>query len=291
MKKVLAIGGAGFLGGVVARQLAAAGFHLLLPTRRREHAKHLTVLPTVEVVEADVHDEATLARLMEGKAIVINMVGILRGDFQRVHVELPAKIGRAAAQAGVGRLLHVSALGAAADGPSQYLRSKAAGEAALRAAYPQATIFRPSVIFGRGDSFLSLFARLSRIAPVIPLACPNAEFQPVWVEDVAAAMVASLSEPAACGRSYPLCGPRRYTLRELVRLAGEFSGRRRLIIGLPRPLGYLQALMTELVGGPMTRDNFYSLQAPNVCPEGSTLPFGLSPTPLEAVAPTYLAAL
>lgn len=290
MRQALLIGGTGFLGSALACRLASADFALTLPTRRRERVKHLTLLPTANVIEADVHDEATLARLMAGQDLVVNLVGILKGDFQRAHVELPGKIARAAAAAGVPRLIHVSALAAAPDAPSQYLRSKAAGEAAVKAAYPHATIFQPSVVFGRGDSFLTLFAELLKLAPLVPLACPEARFQPVWVEDVVASIVASLDHPESQGQTYPLCGPHVYTLRELVAYTGWLSGHPRPIIGLPLALSYLQALLMEfLPGGPMTRDNVRSMQVANVCPAGCTLPFGLAATPLEAIAPTYLA--
>jgi NADH dehydrogenase len=295
MKSALLIGGTGFLGSAIACQLvknsARADFRLTLPTRRRERAKHLTVLPGANVIEADVHDETTLARLMAGQDLVISLVGILKGNFQRAHIDLPGKIARAATAAGVPRLLHISALAAAADAPSNYLRSKAAGEAAVRAAYPAATIFQPSVIFGRGDSFLTLFAGLLALAPVVPLACPGARFQPVWVEDVAAVVVASLDRPESPGQTYPLCGPRVYTLKELVAYTGQLSGHPRTILGLPLPLAYLQAWLMELVpGGPMTRDNVRSMQVPNVCPAGCSLPFGLTAAPLEAVVPGYLAS-
>lgn len=291
MRNVLLIGGTGFLGGAIARRLASAEFFITLPTRRIENAKHLAVLPTARVLATDVHDAAVLAHLMRDQDVVISLVGILRGNFQRAHAELPGKIARAAAHAGVPRLLHVSALASAADAPSHYLRSKAAGEAALRAAFPAATIFQPSVIFGRGDSFLTLFARLLKLAPVVPLACPDARFQPVWVEDVVSAVIASIDRPDSRGHTYPLCGPRTYTLRELVASAGRLSGHPRAILGLPLALSYLQAFMMELLpSGPMTRDNVRSMQVPNVCPAGCTLPFGLAATPLEAVAPTYLAA-
>jgi len=290
MKNILLIGGTGFLGGALAHRLASADFFLTLPTRRPERVRHLAVLPTARIVQADVHDEATLARLMAGQDAVINLVGILKGDFQRAHAELPGKIARAAARAGVPRLLHVSALAAAPDAPSDYLSSKAAGEAALKATYPEATIFRPSVIFGRGDSFLTLFAGLLRLAPVVPLACADARFQPVWVEDVVSTIVAALDRPESKGQTYPLCGPREYTLRELVAYAGEVSGHPRPIVGLPFALSILQAFFMEfLPNGPMTRDNVWSMEVPNVCPAGCTPPFGLQPTPLEAVAPDYLA--
>lgn len=290
MKNVLLIGGTGFLGGAIARRLVKADFSITLPTRRRERAKHLTMLPTASVVEADVHDEAVLADLMRGQDVVISLVGILKGNFERAHVELPGRIARAATAAGVARLIHISALAAAADAPSNYLRSKAAGEAALKAAYPAATIFQPSVIFGQGDSFLTLFAGLLAVAPIVPLACPDARFQPVWVEDVATAVVASLAHPESKGQTYPLCGPREYTLRQLVAYTGKLCGHPRPILGLPLALSYLQAFLMEFVpGGPMTRDNVRSMQVPNVCPAGCTLPFGLDATPLEAVVPGYLA--
>ena len=290
MKNVLLIGGTGFVGGALARRLASAEYFITLPTRRRERAKPLTVLPTAQIVETDVHDEAALARLMAGQDAVISLVGMLKGDFRRGHAELPGKIARAATAAGVPRLVHISSLGAAADAPSEYLRTKAAGEAALRAACPEATIFQPSVIFGRGDSFLTLFAGLLKIAPIVPLACPDACFQPVWIEDVVSAVVASIGRPESKGKTYPLCGPKIYTLRELVAYAGKVSGHPRAILGLPLALSYLQAWFMEWVpNGPMTRDNVRSMQVPNTCPAGCTLPFGLVATPLEAVAPAYLA--
>jgi NADH dehydrogenase len=288
---VLLVGGTGFLGGAIASRLAKAGFELTLPARRPERVRHLAVLPTARLVAADVHNEAALADLMHGQDAAISLVGILKGNFQRAHAELPGKIARAAAAAGVPRLLHVSALAAAADAPSNYLRSKAAGEAALRTAFPAATIFQPSVIFGRGDSFLTLFARLLKTAPVVPLACPEARFQPVWVEDVVSAVVASLDRHESVGQTYPLCGPREYTLRDLVDFAGKLSGHPRPIVGLPLPLSYLQAFLMELLpNGPMTRDNLRSMSTPSVCPAGCTLPFGLTATSLEAVAPSYLTA-
>lgn len=290
MKKVLLIGGTGFLGGAIARRLANAEFSISLPTRRIEGAKQLTVLPTARVFQANVHDEAVLARLVQGQDAVISLVGILRGNFQRTHAELPGKIAHACARAGVPRLLHISALAASADAPSQYLRSKAAGETALRAAYPAATLFQPSVIFGRGDSFLTLFARLLKFAPIVPLAGANARFQPVWVEDVVSAVVASLDRPESAGQTYPLCGPREYALHELVALAGRLSGHPRPIFGIPFPLAMLQAFLMEfLPNPPMTRDNVWSMEVPNICPAGCTLPFGLKATPLEVVAPGYLA--
>lgn len=301
MKNVLLIGGTGFLGSAIVRELArrpaSADFQFTLPTRRRDHAKHLLVLPTANVLDADVHDPATLARLMIGQDAVISLVGILKGGegepygkgFARAHVELPQKIAVAARAAGVRRVLHVSALKAAADAPSGYLRSKAAGEVALKAAGLDLTIFRPSVIFGPGDAFLTLFARMARIAPFFPLAGADARFQPVWIEDVAAAVADSLQNSASIGTTYDLCGPKQYSLRELVGYAAAVAGHPRLVIGLPAAVAWLQAWAMEFIpNGPMTRDNIRSMRVPSVCDSGCTLPFGRIATALELVAPTYL---
>jgi NADH dehydrogenase len=300
-KNILLIGGSGFLGSHVARKLAALGHRLSIPTRHRERARPLLVLPTVEVVEADVHEAARLAALVAGKDAVINMVGILHSrhglpygpDFARAHVELPKKIAEACRAAGVRRLLHVSALNADPQGPSQYLRSKGAGEAVLREAGAalELTIFRPSVIFGAGDSFLNLFAALQRRFPLIPLGRPQAKFQPVYVEDVAQAIVDSLDRRDAVGQTYCCCGPRRYTLAELVRYVGVQIGKPRPIIPLPEALARLQAGLLELLPNPpMSVDNLDSMDVDSVCGDGPPLPFGAVPTPLEAVAPEYLGA-
>lgn len=301
MRNILVIGGTGFLGTAIvrelARRIASADSCLTLPTRRWDHARHLLVLPTANVVEADVHDPATLARLMAGQDVVISLVGILKGGegeqygqgFARAHVELPRKIAAAAKAAGVRRVLHVSALKAAADAPSGYLRSKAAGEAALREAGLDLTLFRPSVIFGRGDSFLTLFARLARIAPLFPLAGADARFQPVWVEDVAAVVVESLRRSESIGATYDLCGPTQYRLRELVGYAAAVAGHPSAVIGLPQVLAWLQAWAMELIpNGPLTRDNLRSMRVDSVCAADCALPFGRGATALEVVAPTYL---
>jgi NADH dehydrogenase len=314
MKNILLIGGSGFLGSALANRLTrlacpdarcaegqrrpGADFFLTVPTRHRERAKALIVLPTVDVIQADVHDPATLVRLMAGQDAVINLVGILHDGegepygpgFARAHVDLPRKIAAAAKVAGVRRMLHVSALKAAADAPSGYLRSKAAGEAALQEAGLELTIFRPSVMFGAGDSFLTLFARLARIMPFFPLACASARFQPVWVGDVAATLAESLLRPDCSGRTFELCGPRCYTLAELVRYAATTAGHPRRVLPLPASLGWWQARILELLPNPpMTRDNLRSMRIASVCAADCTLPFGRRPTPLEAIAPSYLA--
>ena len=275
---------------------------MIVPTRRREHAKHLLLLPTVDVVEADVHDAPTLASLMRGVDAVINLVGILHdGDasspygkrFAAAHVELPQKIVAAMRQTGVRRLLHMSALRAAADAPSAYLRSKAAGEAVVLAAAPDldVTVFRPSVIFGAGDKFLNTFASLLRVFPVLPLGGCQARFQPVHIGDVADAFVASLDDPRSFGQVYELGGPTVYTLRELVEYTGELIRVRSRIVALPEPLAHLQALFLSLLPNPpMTPDNLRSMRVDSVC-DGRHSPPGWQAKALEAVAPSYLCAV
>ncbi len=304
---ILVIGGSGFIGHHVVERLAADGRQVLVPARRRERARHLLPLPTVEVVEADIHDEATLGRLVAGRDAVINLVGVLHGrgaagapwgpDFGAAHVELPARLAAACARQGVRRLLHVSALGADPAGPSMYLRSKGEGEQRLRVvAGLELTIFRPSVIFGRGDSFLSLFAGLARWLPVIAVGGAGALMQPVWVEDVAAAMVRALDQPATHGRSYELCGPRVYTLGELIAFAARAGGHPRMVVPLPAPLARLQARMMELMPGPtlLSRDNLRSLEVDSIASQQPYVPapeLGLQPAPLEPEATLYLGGL
>jgi uncharacterized protein YbjT (DUF2867 family) len=286
---VLVLGGSGFVGRHLVNALAAKAIKVTVPSRRRERAKHLFLLPTVDVVEADIFERGVLERLARGRQALINLVGILHGDFERVHAELPKVVVAACRAQNVKRLVHMSALGASTTGPSQYQRTKAAGEqAALAAADLNVTVFRPSVIFGPEDSFLNLFARLARFFPVLPLASPAARFKPVYVGDVARAMCHTLEERASYGKAYELCGPREYTLRELVELVCRMTGRRRAVIGLPDRLAYLQAwLMERLPGKLLTRDNLLSMQVPNVCE--APFPFGIEPQALEAVAPLYLA--
>lgn len=300
LKKVLLIGGSGFVGGWIANRLSERGIRVIIPSRQRDNAKQLILLPTVYMVDADVHDPETLASLMQGMDAVINLVGILHDSdsrrpygkrFAAAHVELPRKIIAAMKQAGVRRLVHMSALKAAVDAPSAYLRSKAAGEALVREAAEDldVTIFRPSVIFGLGDSFLNTFASLLKYLPVFPLGGSAARFQPVYVGDVANAFAASLTDTATFGQTYELCGPRVYTLRELVEYAGELSGHRRIIINLPGALAYLQAgFLSLLPNPPMTPDNLRSMQVDSVTDGRCNYP-GWRPQSLEGVAPGYLA--
>jgi NADH dehydrogenase len=306
---ILVIGGSGFIGGHLVAALARDGRQVTVPTRRREAGKRLMLLPTVDVVQADIRDDATLARLVAGKDAVINLVGILHGDaatFEAAHVELPRRIVAACRKAGVPRLLHMSALGASAQGPSLYLRSKAAGEALVEEAgdavdadhAPLAvTIFRPSVVFGRDDRFLNLFATMQRWLPLIPLAKADAQFQPVSVSDVAEAFTVTLDDAESFSRTYELTGPRIYTLADLVRIAGSYRagshGVPRPIIPLPAALGRLQAAFLEFAPGPtlMSRDNFDSMQTDNIASGryAGLSDLGIVPTPLEQEASVYLA--
>lgn len=302
-RNVLVIGGTGFIGSHIIAKLVDTECRVTVPTRREGHAAHLLLLPDVEqVVEANVHDDATLDRLMHGQDAVINLVGILHGkpgpagsrygrDFARAHVELPQRIVDACVRNGVRRFLHMSALGAAHNAPSMYLRSKADGEAAATSAPEVATtIFRPSVVFGDKDRFLNMFASLQRMLPVMMLAGANAKFQPVYVEDVARAFVKALLDNRTIGKVYELAGPKVYTLRELVRLAGEYSGHRRPVIGVPDAFARLQAFFLEhLPGGPlMSRDNLDSMQVDNVRTSPLADELGIEWTSIEAIAPHYL---
>ncbi len=302
LKKVLLIGGSGFVGGWIANRLSERGIRVTIPSRHRDNAKEPILLPTVYVVNADVNDPAQLASLMLGVDAVINLVGILHDGsssqpfgkrFAAAHVELPKKIMAAMKQTGVRRLVHMSALKAAADAPSGYLRSKAAGEAAVLAAANEldVTVFRPSVIFGPDDSFLNTFATLLTLFPVLPLAGGAARFQPVYVGDVADAFAACLTDRATFGQTYELCGPTAYSLRQLVEYTGELIGKRRLIIELPDTLAYLQAsLLGLLPKPPMSPDNLRSMQVDSITEGRRNYP-GWEPRSLEAVAPGYLTAI
>lgn len=322
--KICVLGGSGFVGTALVSELAARGKQVRVLTRRREHAKGLILLPTVEVVEANVHDQRILAREFRGCDAVINLVGILhegrsgrvdkpqerRGDFHENHVEMPRKIISACAEAGIDRLLHMSALGADPTSRAAYQRSKGAGEALVREAGwvapaspgtldgakltarrgMQVTIFRPSVIFGPGDGFLNLFARLMRMLPFVPLACPDARFQPVYVEDVARAFADSLDDLDTYGKTYDLCGPAEYTLMQLMQYLQKALRVKTCLVPLNDRLSYMNAWMLEMKPGAklMTRDNYYAMQTPNVCTGANPAPPGWHPGALEALAPAWL---
>lgn len=303
MKRVLLLGGSGFVGRHVCEKLARLNWPMTVLTRRAANASAVQHLPGLTVIEADVHDEAALRRLLPGHDAVVNLVAILHGtekSFDQVHAALPTALTRACLASGVQRVVHVGALGASESAPSRYLRSKARGEAALHAGVAlglQLSVLRPSVIFGADDRFLNLFAALQRVFPFMPLACAQALFQPVWVEDVAQAVVTCLRDPATRGQPYELCGPTVYTLKDLVQLAGRAAGirhgRGRPVVGLPSVLGRLQALLMELAPGQpmMSRDNLDSMRVDNVA--SGRLPgleaLGIAPGALAAIAPDYLA--
>ncbi|GAB4399364.1 MAG: complex I NDUFA9 subunit family protein [Rhodoferax sp.] len=314
MKNIFILGGSGFLGTHVCEKLARQGHRLTVATRRRSNARHIQHLPGLTVVELDVHDTRALNQAIVGHEVVINLVAILHGtktQFERVHVALPKAIAHACCRHAVSQVIHVSALGADAlqpnTAPSMYLRTKGEGEAVLLQAAQGAdagdgegkgfdlSILRPSVIFGAEDKFLNLFAQLQRFAPVVPLAGAQARFQPVWVQDVAQAMVCcvqgvpNLPSP----RTIEVCGPQVYTLKELVQIAGRLSGAGlRPVIPLPDWAARLQArLMSLLPGEPlMSEDNLDSMRLDNVATTGHAglRSLGLEPAPLEPIAQTYL---
>ena len=297
-KTILVVGGSGFVGHAIVAKLVADGWRVRVPTRNRSRARHLLTLPTVEVIQADLLDDAALDALVEGVGAVVSLVGVLHSPpgepygpaFRAAHVDIPARLVAACQRHGVRRFVHISALGADADGPSEYQRSKAAGEAAIRDASPALdwTILRPSVIFGREDSFLNLFAGIVRLAPLMPLGGAACRFQPVWVEDVARVVAESLVRRDAIGLACDLAGPRTYSLADLVRYVGQLCGRTPWVIPVPEGVAMLQARLMELAPNPMmSRDNVRSMRRDNVT-DGPPLPFGLTPTALEAIAPTYL---
>jgi uncharacterized protein YbjT (DUF2867 family) len=310
LQRILVVGGGGFIGRHVVDRLVERGIAVIVPTRRRDRIKSLIVLPTVQVVEADVHDPVALGRLVAGCDAVINLVGILHGDkppaagasygsrFLQAHVELPRRIVAACERYGVRRHIHVSALGADSRGPSMYLRSKGDGERVAQSSHLiETTVFRPSVVFGREDRFLNLFAKLAAVLPVLAVGRPEARLQPVWVADVANAIVNSLDCAESFGRTYELCGPRTYTLRELVRFAARAAGHPRPVLGLPDPAARLMAWMFEhfwLGEPPMTRDNLDSLKVDAIAsrmPYSPAAELRIRPTPMEPEAALYLAGL
>ncbi|MDH4393442.1 MAG: complex I NDUFA9 subunit family protein [Aquabacterium sp.] len=304
MQKIVITGGTGFVGRSVCERLAehSSGCRLVVPTRRMANGRQVQMLPTVDLVQADVHDAQAMAALLQGADALVHLVAILHGNgaaFDRAHVQLPRSLAAACAQAGVRRVVHVSALGVGLQAPSAYLRSKAAGEAvwqqALAAVDGQPagdlTILRPSVIFGADDRFTNLFAKLSRLLPVLPLAGATARFQPVWVGDVAQAVVNSLVQRPGPGTIIECAGPQVMTLQEIVQQVGAMAGCRRPVLPLPESVALLQAgAMGLLPGEPMmSRDNVLSMRVPNVA--SGRLPglrdLGITPQGLALLAPHF----
>ncbi len=297
---VCLLGGSGFVGRSLAALLVQHGYDVRIPTRDRARHRELLVLPGVDLITADVHDERTLAALLRGASIAINLVGILneRGHdgsgFRRAHVELAEKLMRGCQEAGVTRLLQMSALKANAErGASHYLRTKGQAEQIVKDQAGQEiayTIFRPSVIFGEGDSFTNRFARLLKLAPVLPLPRPDARFAPVYVEDVAQAFLRALEDTETHGKTYELCGPEIFSLLEVVEFLKRELKLKRVVVPMPDPLGRLQAWVGDylLPGKPLSLDNFRSLGVASVCTEDGLALLGITPQSMEAVVPRYL---
>jgi uncharacterized protein YbjT (DUF2867 family) len=293
---ICVLGGTGFVGSHLVSRLARDGHQVRVLTRNRDRHRELLVLPGLALEEFDVHDGAMLPEAFRGHDVVINLIGVLNeagrgGGFRRVHAELTRKMVGACKSAGVPRLLQMSSLKADEGAPSQYLRSKGLAERFVREdAGPVAwTIFRPSVIFGPGDGFINKFAGLLRLFPVLPIARARTRFAPVYIGDVVEALVRSIDDRATHGATLELCGPEVLTLAELVRYVAAVLGRTRLVVGLPDPIGWLQALvMGFLPGKPLSLDNFRSLELDSVCTESGLARLRIAPSSLRAIVPGYL---
>ncbi|WP_198375251.1 complex I NDUFA9 subunit family protein [Neoroseomonas rubea] len=292
-------GGAGFIGRHIVQRLAKQGFIVRIAGRDTEKAGKLRTLGAVAQivpVAASVTDEASVARAVAGAEVVINLVGILferkEGDFARIQAEGAGRVARLAAAAGVRRLVHLSAIGADAASESLYARTKAEGEAAVREAFPAATILRPSVVFGPEDQFFNRFAGLAAVLPIMPVVAGETRFQPVYVGDVADAVMAAIGREDTVGRTYELGGPRAMSMRDVLAFVLEATGRRRMLVDLPDRLVEFQARMGEkLPTPPLTRDQLILLRRDNLVAEGAlTLAdLGIAPKAVEAIVPAYLA--
>ncbi len=309
---IIILGGTGFIGRHICEKLVRAGHEVTVPTRKLENAREIQMLPRLQPVACNVHDVAQLARVVAGHDVLINLVAILHGseaEFERVHVVLPQSIVAACKAAGVKRVVHMSSLGAALDAPSQYLRSKGRGEQvfaeAASAGELDVTILRPSVVFGEGDKLLNVFAQLQRSFPLVPLASSDAQFQPVWVEDVAQAAVLMATHDYSqinsklfnkyrgeVPKTLEITGLHQLSLRQLFELAGRCVGASRSILALPDALAQMQAWVMERLPGPtvMSRDNLASMKTPNVA--SGKLPnlqdLGIEPASIMEIAPRYL---
>lgn len=293
---ICVLGGTGFVGTELVSRLARDGHDVRVPTRRLLNGIHLKVLPTVQLVVANIHDARALGQLFSGVDAVVNLVGILnehgRASFRAVHKELATKVVEAMRAQRVRRLLHMSSLAAGAQAPSRYLRSKADGEAQVRvaAATIDSTIFRPSVIFGEHDTLTNRFARLLRMSHgFLPLARPGARFAPIHVDDVVEAFVRALADRSTIGMSLDLCGPDVMTLEQLVRLTARAANLPCHILRLPDFIAAIQgAVMGMLPGKPFSSDNYRSLTIDSVCKQNGCETLGLTPARMEAVVPGYL---
>lgn len=285
--RVLVLGGSGFVGRALMRQLSAQGHQLTVAVRRPERQRELRLIPNVSLLPLEHFSDLQLRKAVKGQDAVINLIGILhesgKTTFRSVHVDLVRKLAIACEVEGVKRLIHLSALGAAQDAPSRYLRSKAEAEALLVSTDLDVTLVRPSVIFGEGDKFINAFAALLSKTPIMPVVCPRSVLSPVWVEDVARVIVQALQDKASIGQTYEVCGGRAYTLMELWQLIAEMSGRNVDFMPLPDALSRLTARLMGLMPSPMmTFDNYLSLQVPSVCQQ--SLPFSIEARSLRSYA-------
>lgn len=292
---VTLFGGGGFVGRYAVQRLLKAGARVRIAQRDPRAALFLKPqggLGQTQFVAADITSAESVARAVAGSDAVVNLVGILKGDFRSFHVEGPRLLAEAAARAGVGAFVQVSAIGADPDSPSAYGRSKGLGEQAVHAAFPAATIVRPSVIFGREDQFVNKFAAMARLLPALPVVRGDVQFQPVYVGDVARAIAAAALDPRAHrGKTYELGGPQTLSMRELNRWIGAATGRRRALIDVPDAAAALLARFGGWApGAPMTHDQWLMLQRDNVVAPGARglAAFGIAPTPLAAVAEGWL---
>lgn len=300
-RTICILGGSGFVGRHLANELIRKGFAVRIPTRNRQRHRDLLVLPGVDLVDADVFDAGSLTRLVRGSQAVINLVGILneRGHdgsgFKKVHVGLVEALISACQESGVTRLMQMSALKANAErGASHYLRSKGRAEQLIKDMSGDElrfTIFRPAPIFGADDSFTNRFAGLLRASPVLPLAQPNSRFAPVYIGDVVQAFVRALEAPDTFGRSYELCGPEIYSLREIVEFIRAQLGVRRVVLPLPLWLARIQAWLCDYLipGKPFSLDNLRSLSVASVCSENGLQALGIKAHAMSTLAPAYLA--
>lgn len=293
--RIVLLGATGFVGHHLLPVLSAKGHECIVLCRNAERCRELRLVPGVQVRQLDMHDPDVLAKQFEGADAVINMVGILNesgrngAGFHRVHVQLVENIIEACRRTGVRRMVQVSALNAG-KGESHYLASKGKAEELIRQAdHLDSTIVQPSVIFGNGDAFFNRFAGLLKLAPVLPLACPDAKMQPVWAGDVAAAMTLALTDAESFGQTLIMVGPTVYSLRELVEFTARTAGLKRKIISLPAGLSRLQGMLMDFVPGkPFSSDNYRSLQTDNTSVENSLWRFGIKPRSIESVVPAYL---
>jgi len=292
-------GGSGFIGRYVVKRLAARGHVVRVAVRDPEAALFLKPMGAVgQIVPlyAPLTDEVAVNRAAGGAEIIVNLVGILAerraGDFQRIHADGAGMVARAAAAGGARHLVHVSAIGADKASPSRYAQSKAAGEAAVRAAFPQAGILRPSVVFGPEDQFFNRFAAMAQTLPFMPVISGESRFQPVYVGDVADAAIAAMGQDVAAGTTYELGGPRVWRFREVLAYVLEQTHRHKRLVAIPPAMALLQAMVMELLPGkPFTRDQLRMLTRDNVVSAGmpGLAALGITPAPVELVVPAYLA--